>query len=173
MDREPGVDARQRPPGRPCSVAAALQLVGDRWALLVVRELLFGNHRFDELARNTGAPRDRLAARLRDLEACGVLERRRYQERPTRYEYHLTEAGRDLGAVVTALRAWGDRWAVAEPATVFHHSCGHEFTIAVTCAHCGRPLRSEELTAESRVPGWDLRGPVGAAGRAPEAAASK
>ena len=151
----------QRPlPGRPCSVAAGLQLIGDRWALLVVRELLFGYHRFDELAHNTGAPRDRLSARLRALESYGVIERRPYQERPTRYEYHLTEAGRDLGPVIQALRAWGDRWAVDEPPMVFHHSCGHEFAATVTCAHCNRPLRADEMVPESLAPGWDVREPV-------------
>ena len=144
-------------PGRPCSVAAGLALIGDRWALLVVRELLLGYHRFDELARNTGAPRDRLAARLRDLESCGVLERRQYQERPTRYEYHLTEAGWELGPVIQALRTWGDRWAVEEVPMVFHHSCGHDLEAAVTCAHCGEPLRPGELVPESRVEGWTIR----------------
>lgn len=144
-------------PGRPCSVAAGLELIGDRWALLVVRELLFGYHRFDELARNTGAPRDRLAARLRDLESYGVLERRLYQERPPRYEYHLTQAGMELGPVIQALRSWGDRWAVDEPPMVFQHSCGHELTAAVTCSHCAKPLRPQEMVAESRVPGWEVR----------------
>lgn len=139
-------------------MAAGLQLIGDRWALLVVRELLLGNHRFDEFARNTGAPRDRLTARLRDLEAYGVVERRRYHERPARYEYHLTEAGRDLGPVIEALRAWGDRWVVDQPPMVFHHSCGHELTTAVTCVHCGEPLRAQDMVHESRVPGWDVRG---------------
>lgn len=157
---EPEADARRPLPGRPCSVAAGLQLIGDRWALLVIRELLLGNHRFDELARNTGAPRDRIAARLRGLEACAVIERRRYQERPTRFEYHLTEAGWDLAPVLESLRAWGDRWAVVEAPLVVRHSCGQELETVVTCAHCGEPLRPEDMTPESTVPGWDLHGPV-------------
>jgi DNA-binding HxlR family transcriptional regulator len=135
-------------------------LIGDRWALLVVRELLLGNHRFDELARNTGAPRDRLAARLRDLESAGVIERRRYQERPTRFEYHLTESGRDLGPVVQALRTWGDRWAVEEEPMVFRHSCGHALTTALRCSHCGEAFEVDELAAESLVPEWDVHGRV-------------
>ena len=85
---------REELPGRPCSVAAALNLVGEKWALLAVREIAFGNKRFDAIARNTGAPRDRLAARLRALEAGGVVARRQYSEHPPRYEYELTEAGR-------------------------------------------------------------------------------
>lgn len=160
MDREPATASRP-PHGRPCSVAAALQLVGDRWALLVVRELLLGNHRFDELARNTGAPRDRLAARLRDLESGGVIERRRYQERPTRFEYHLTEAGWDLGPVILALHAWGDKWAVAETPMVFHHTCGEQLTVAITCPQCGPVLNPAQITPEPRTPGWDVVGPTG------------
>ena len=87
---------REELPGRPCSVAAALNLVGEKWALLAVREITFGNKRFDAIARNTGAPRDRLAARLRALEAAGVVARRQYSEHPPRYEYELTEAGQEL-----------------------------------------------------------------------------
>ena len=103
---------REELPGRPCSVAAALNLIGEKWALLAVREIAFGNKRFDAIARNTGAPRDRLAARLRALEAGGVVERRQYSEHPPRYEYELTEAGQELRAVLTALRGWGDKWTV-------------------------------------------------------------
>src|SRR6266581_9212329 len=81
-----------------------MHLVGEKWALLAVREIGFGNKRFDAIARNTGAPRDRLAARLRALEAAGVVERRRYSDHPPRYEYELTESGRDLRIVLQALR---------------------------------------------------------------------
>ncbi len=112
-------------PGRPCSIAAALQVLGEKWALLAVRELFYGNHRFDRFARNTGAPRDRLTARLRALEEAGVVERRAYSERPPRYEYHLTEAGRDLAPLTQALLAWGDRWVSPEPPVVLHHHPGH------------------------------------------------
>jgi DNA-binding HxlR family transcriptional regulator len=94
-------------PGRPCPIAAGLELVGERWALLVVRELTLGSHRFSEIVAGTGAPRDRVAARLRTLVEHGVVERRRYQTGPDRYEYHLTEAGRDLSPVLRALLTWG------------------------------------------------------------------
>ncbi|MFL6162004.1 MAG: winged helix-turn-helix transcriptional regulator [Jatrophihabitantaceae bacterium] len=107
------IDPRQLP-GRPCSAAAALELIGDRWSLLVIRELMFGVTRFSELARNTGAPRDRLAARLKTLVAAGVVERRQYSESPPRSDYHLTPAGRALRPVLQALRQWGDEWAVTE-----------------------------------------------------------
>src|SRR3954471_21173126 len=89
--------------GRPCAVAATLELVGDRWSLLAVREVMFGNRRFSEIARNTGAPRDRLAARLKVVVEAGVLERRKYQDSPARWDYHLTPAGQALGPVLEAL----------------------------------------------------------------------
>ena len=100
-------------PGRPCPIAAALELVGERWALLVVREIALGSTRFGDIVAGTGAPRDRIAARLKALEAVGVVERSAYQERPERFEYHLTESGRDLLSVLDALIDWGTEHAVA------------------------------------------------------------
>ncbi len=102
-------------PGRPCSAAAALELVGDRWSLLIVREVLFGHHRFSSLVRNTGAPRDRLAARLKSLVEAGILTKQQYSDAPPRSEYHLTAAGRALAPVLQALREWGDSYAVTAP----------------------------------------------------------
>lgn len=100
-------------PGRPCPIAASLELVGERWALLVVREIALGSTRFGDIVRGTGAPRDRIAARLKALEAGGVIGRTAYQERPERFEYHLTESGRDLLPVLDALIDWGATHAVA------------------------------------------------------------
>jgi len=107
--------------GRPriCSIADALEVVGERWSLLILRELGFGVHRFQDIQVNTGAPRETLALRLRKLEETGVIERRRYSEHPPRDEYVLTDAGRDLSPVLTALREWGERhvtpYAGADP----------------------------------------------------------
>ncbi|MAS53528.1 helix-turn-helix domain-containing protein [Nocardioides sp.] len=103
-----------RLPGRPCPAAAALELVGERWALLVVRELSFGVTRFGDIVAGTGAPRDRIAARLRSLQEAGVVERSAYQSSPVRWDYRLTDSGRDLVAVVDALAVWGRRHAVVE-----------------------------------------------------------
>ncbi|GAA4729162.1 hypothetical protein GCM10023350_10520 [Nocardioides endophyticus] len=100
-------------PGRPCPIAASLELVGERWALLVVREIALGSTRFGDIVRGTGAPRDRIAARLKTLEAAGVIGRTAYQERPERFDYHLTESGQDLLSVLDALLAWGDKHVVA------------------------------------------------------------
>jgi DNA-binding HxlR family transcriptional regulator len=94
-------------PGRPCPIAATLELVGERWSLLVVRELLSGARRFGEIVDATGAPRDRLAARLKSLEQVGIITRTPYQTAPPRFEYRLTDAGNALAPVLDALRTWG------------------------------------------------------------------
>ena len=94
-------------PGRPCPIAAALELVGERWALLIVRELALGNSRFEDIVRGTGAPRDRVAARLKALDDAGVIKRIRYQAAPPRFDYQLTDSGRALLPVLDALLAWG------------------------------------------------------------------
>jgi DNA-binding HxlR family transcriptional regulator len=138
-------------PGRPCAVAAALELVGDRWALLAVREIAFGNHRFNQIARNTGAPRDRLAARLKALVEAGVLVRDD--------GYRLTEAGRELGPVIASLLAWGNKWAVTQPTTELRHHHDHEFRPQAMCAECGEVARPGEVTPVSLVQGWSLAGP--------------
>jgi DNA-binding HxlR family transcriptional regulator len=96
---------------RPCPVADALEVVGDRWSLLVLRELGFGVRRFNDIKRHTGAPTDRLAARLRDLEADGIIRRHLYSEHPPRYEYLLTDAGRALAPVIQQIAAWGEQYA--------------------------------------------------------------
>lgn len=110
-------------PGRPCPIAASLELVGERWALLVVREIALGSTRFGDIVHGTGAPRDRIAARLRSLEAAGVIGRTAYQDRPKRFEYHLTESGRDLLSVLDALIDWGTTHAVApdDPDRMTHY----------------------------------------------------
>ena len=102
---------------RVCPIADALQVIGDRWALLAIRELGFGVTRFNDIQAKTGAPRASLAARLRELEDAGLVERRRYSSHPPRDEYVLTAAGRELGPVLGELRAWGERHAGAAGAT--------------------------------------------------------
>jgi DNA-binding HxlR family transcriptional regulator len=146
-------------PGRPCSIAAALDLVGDRWSLLAVREVMFGNHRFSEIARNTGAPRDRLAARLKALVEAGVLERRQYQDSPPRSDYHLSAGGQALAPVLHALRQWGDSWAVsAPPVTLLHHD--HAFDSEWLCRTCHQPVDALELDRTSNNSGWGFAGPL-------------
>lgn len=100
-------------PGRPCPIAAALEVVGERWALLVVRELALGANRFSDIVAGTGAPRDRIAARLKTLEQARVVTRVPYQSAPPRDEYRLTASGQALIPVLDALLAWGKEHAVA------------------------------------------------------------
>jgi DNA-binding HxlR family transcriptional regulator len=109
LDHGPGL----RPDApRVCSIADALELVGERYSLLILREISFGVHRFNDIRHNTGAPRETLAIRLRKLEEVGVISRRRYSEHPPRDEYLLTEAGEALMPVLRQLREWGERFAV-------------------------------------------------------------
>jgi DNA-binding HxlR family transcriptional regulator len=106
-----------RPDGtRECPIADAVELIGDRWSLLVIREIGFGVRRFTDIQRNTGAPREMLTARLRKLEDSGVIIRQQYSERPPRYDYTLTEAGQALVPVLRSLRQWGEKYAPSRPA---------------------------------------------------------
>jgi DNA-binding HxlR family transcriptional regulator len=132
------------PQPRQCSVARTLELVGEKWALLAVREVFLGNRRFDGMTRRTGAPRDTLAARLRTLIGAGILERRQYSEHPARFEYHLTQAGRELYPVILTLMRWGDEHLAGDggPPLVLQHSCGHPLVAQVVCEACGEPASS-------------------------------
>jgi DNA-binding HxlR family transcriptional regulator len=147
---------------RPCSVADALTVIGEKWSLLVIREISLGNFRFDAIARNTGAPRDVLTARLRSLESAGVVEKRQYQDRPPRFEYHLTQAGRELRPVLLGLGQWGQRWArgaVRNPIS-FTHECGHKLEIAHTCRACGGEVRGGRDLTPHFAEGWSPGGAV-------------
>ena len=146
--------------GRPCAVATTLALVGERWSLLIVRELFYGNRRFDQLARNTGAPRDILTARLRKLEEAGILRRSLYNEHPPRYEYELTRPGLALEPVITALRQWGDAHVTDEPPVTVTHSCGQQLDAVWVCRSCGEQVRPRDLQLVVHSPGWDSAGPV-------------
>jgi DNA-binding HxlR family transcriptional regulator len=132
----------------PCSVARAVDLLGDWWTPLVLREALMGARRFEDIQRSLGIGRNVLAERLRRLVAEGLLERRRYQERPARHEYLLTEKGRDFLPVLAALMRWGDRWldrGKGPPMVLRHAPCGAETHAEVVCAECRAPLALEDL----------------------------
>jgi DNA-binding HxlR family transcriptional regulator len=101
--------------GQVCSIARALELVGDRWTLLVIRDIVLGNHRFDQLLTSLGVASNVLTDRLNRLVAEGILERVRYSERPERFEYRLTQKGRELGVPLLALMQWGDRYVSDKP----------------------------------------------------------
>ena len=148
-EARPGVRMADLPLGvRPCSLAAALEVLGERWSLLALREIGYGVHRFARIAGFTGASRDILADRLRKLEAAGVIERRLYSEHPPRHEYHFTEAGRELFPVMLALTQWGDRWAVDTPFLTHRHSCGQPVQVDLICHHCRQPVTPDTIHAE-------------------------
>ena len=131
---------------RTCGISAALDIVGDRWSLLVVREIQFGNRRFQGMVDTLGIPRDRLAARLKFLVETGVLEQRTYQIAPPRAEYFLTESGLELAGVLVTLFDWGRRWGhVADDGVVLHHH-EHRLRPQLVCAECGETVEPDALT---------------------------
>ncbi|GGN52502.1 HxlR family transcriptional regulator [Streptomyces albiflavescens] len=149
---------------RPCSIADTLALVGEKYSLLVLREVSLGATRFDQLVRNIGAPRDVLTARLKRLVDAGVLKKVEYSDRPKRYEYRPTEAGLELVPVLWTLMAWGDRHlhADGDRPMVIEHICGHELVPQVVCAECGNEVQHGDLSAHPQAPGWTVTGPAAA-----------
>ncbi|WP_025098074.1 helix-turn-helix domain-containing protein [Burkholderia sp. A1] len=132
----------------PCSVARTLAVLGDRWTMLVLRNAFFGVRRFDAFQAQLGVTRHVLAERLARLVDEGIFVKLRYQERPPRYEYKLSEKGRDLYPVLLALTAWGDRWkdeGAGPPVLLRHRSCGHLVKPMMVCSECGEPLDPREI----------------------------
>jgi DNA-binding HxlR family transcriptional regulator len=133
------------------SVGRALELVGERWTLLILREAFFGVRRFGQLARNLNIPRPTLSSRLRTLADAGLLERVLYAQDPDRHEYRLTNAGRDLFPAIVALMRWGDAHFGAQngpPIVLRHHSCGEIADPHMTCSHCGGEIDARNVTPE-------------------------
>ena len=129
-----------------CSIARAVDVIGQRWTPLIVRDLFAGMSKFEDIRRDLGVASNILAARLDDLERHGVVEKRQYQSMPARYEYLLTEKGRDLYPVIATLLAWGDKWLAepeGAPALTVHADCGHVTTAKTVCAQCGAELNAD------------------------------
>ncbi len=146
-----------RPKGNPadqtlCPVARAETVVGDRWTVLVLRELFARNHRFEEIQAHTGATPQMLTARLKKLEADGLMTRRVYNKRPLRHEYHLTEKGAAFFPVMFALRAWGETWCKSPrdglSMNYTHLSCRKPAGLGPICQSCGKPLHWADMVAE-------------------------
>jgi len=133
--------------GRPCSVARALRIIGDRWSFLIIREAFFGVRRFDALQSSLRIASNILADRLARLTAEEILERTKYQDLPERHEYRLTARGKDLYAPLIVMMAWGDRWLAAgkPPLILTHRDCGADFTAAVVCDHCRAPVAARDM----------------------------
>ena len=133
----------------PCSVARTMDLLGDWWTPLVLRDAFYGVRRFDEFQRGLGIARNTLSDRLHRLVKEGLLEKRPYQTEPVRYDYLLTEKGRDFFAVIAAMSRWGDRWLADEtgpPIVAHHRECGQDTHAEVVCAHCGKPLTADNTS---------------------------
>jgi len=133
-----------------CSLAGALEVIGERWSLLIVRDVLLGLRRFDEIQSDLGIARNVLNARLTRLLDQGVLERRLYQERPPRYEYRLTDKGLDLWPTIVALMQWGNRYTsptAGPPVVLEHRGCGGAIDEHRICETCGARLSVRDVRA--------------------------
>lgn len=133
-----------------CSIARTLELVGERWTLLVLREVFLRVRRFDAMQRKLGIARNVLSARLERLVGEGILEKAPYSERPLRFEYRLTEKGLDLWPIIVELLRWGDRYAAPEgaPVVLRHKECGGELGERRVCSRCGAELTVRDVVAE-------------------------
>lgn len=132
----------------PCSVARVLEVIGDPWTPLVLRDAYHGLRRFDEFQKSLGIARNTLADRLRRLVDGGMLRTQLYQDNPPRKEYLLTEMATDFLPVLAAMLSWGDKWLVGEtgsPITMTHGSCGHVVDAQVVCSHCSSPIHLEDV----------------------------
>jgi DNA-binding HxlR family transcriptional regulator len=136
--------------GQHCSVARTLEVVGERWTILILRDAFLGVRRFDDFQRSLGIARNVLNTRLQRLVEAGLLERRRYQERPARHEYRLTDMALDLWPAIVALMQWGDRHLAGDagpPMVVRHRGCGGGLTDRRTCERCGAQLAVRDVEA--------------------------
>lgn len=134
-----------------CSIARTLEIAGEPWSPLILRDIWVGTTRFDEILRSLGISRKVLAERLKWLVAHGVLEQRLYSRRPPRHEYLLTQKGWELCDVLLAITAWGDRWTAGgagPPALLRHRACGELTRAELRCARCGEPLDASVVDVE-------------------------
>jgi DNA-binding HxlR family transcriptional regulator len=137
----------------PCSIARTLDVAGEWWTPLILRDVAYGVRRFAEIQEDLGISANVLSDRLDGLLREGILETRVYQVRPERREYRLTEKGAELIPVLLALMQWGDRWKWAGaggPVRVLHEACGHEVRVEVRCEHCQRAASNAELRVKPR-----------------------
>ena len=149
-----------------CSIAQCLEIVGERWSLLIVRDVFLGITRFDDIQQRLGISRNILNQRLAHLVEQGILTKVPYTQRPPRFDYKLTPKGRDLWPIITAMRQWGDRHAAPDgpPLQLIHHGCGQVSDAHMTCSACGEPVDASNVKA---IPGSGAVEPlIGSAWRA-------
>lgn len=131
-----------------CSIARTLDVAGEPWSPLIVRNIFVGINRFDQLRDSLGISRKVLAERLRWLTEAGVLQKRQYSDKPARYEYALTEMGLDLVEVLMVMVRWGDKWLAGEagpPVLYRHHACGQISHVELHCSECGKPMGPSDI----------------------------
>jgi DNA-binding HxlR family transcriptional regulator len=133
-----------------CSIARALELIGDRWTLLVIRDAFSGVHRFDDFQKSLGIARNVLTERLGRLVDAGILRRVRYQDKPPRHEYRLTRKGVELWPLMIAAMKWGDRHMATNgpPRLILHNDCGGEIDERLHCSRCGAELEPNDVYIE-------------------------
>ena len=130
-----------------CSIARTIDVVGEPWSPLVLRDVYVGMNRFDQIQQDLGISRKVLAERLNHLVVHGVLERRPYDNRP-RFEYHLTPKGTELFDVLMVMVGWGDKWTAGEagpPVLYRHHACGEVSRVDLRCSSCGEPMHATDI----------------------------
>jgi DNA-binding HxlR family transcriptional regulator len=132
-----------------CSIARTLSVLGERWTLLVLAELFLGRRRFDQIQAERGIASNILSRRLATLVDEGIAERRRYSEHSERFEYRLTEKGRELQPVLLAFLRWGDRHTAGSgpPVETVHTDCDHVFHMVPTCSNCGEEVEPRAVRA--------------------------
>ena len=130
-----------------CSIAGTLEIIGDRWTILILRDAFRGVRRFDEIQQDLGIARNVLADRLAKLVEHGVLEKRQYQDRPARYEYRLTSRGIDLSPALVALMRWGDKHLAGKevPTVLVHDACGTPIDQTFICWDCDCTVAPTEI----------------------------
>ncbi|MGE3477820.1 MAG: winged helix-turn-helix transcriptional regulator [Rhodospirillaceae bacterium] len=132
-----------------CPIARSLAVVGDRWTVLILRELFLGARRFEDFQTQTGMSSHLLSTRLKRLERDGIVKRRKYSKHPPRHEYRLTDKGLDLYPMLLSLKNWGEKWGNlekrADPALVItHRGCGKRTGLKVRCQSCGEPFGARD-----------------------------
>jgi DNA-binding HxlR family transcriptional regulator len=149
-----------------CSIAQCLEIIGEWWSMLIIRDAFLGVSRFDDFQKRLGISRNVLNQRLAHLSDAGVLDRVPYREHPPRFEYRLSEKGRDLWPILSAMREWGDRYAAPEgpPVLALHKTCGQVIGVVPTCSACGSPIDARDVIA--------VAGPGGGAALLPVRAGS-
>jgi DNA-binding HxlR family transcriptional regulator len=136
--------------GWPCTIARSVDVLGDHWSLLLIREACLGTRRFDDFQGALGIGRNVLSQRLSRLTDQGILTRVEYQASPRRFEYRLTDKGRDVYPILAAMAAWGDRWLTGpegSPLVLHHTTCENDMHAVVVCSECQQPINVRQVRA--------------------------